>query len=121
MSNADYEAPSDPLFKSNKILKLSDQYICGLSGLMWDFDHDQLPTSLNKWFSKIRHCYNTRNASKGKLKPCTIKTKKHGTYSFKNEGTQILNILKDIPTYHQTNNKKSFIKKLKAGFIEMYS
>ena len=48
MSNADYEAPSDPLFKSNKILKLSDQYICGLSGLMWDFDHDQLPTSLNK-------------------------------------------------------------------------
>ena len=121
VSNADYEAPSDPLFKSNKILKLSDQYICGLSGLMWDFDHDQLPTSLNKWFSKIRHCYNTRNASKGKLKPCTIKTKKHGTYSFKNEGTQILNILKDIPTYHQTNNKKSFIQKLKAGFIEMYS
>ena len=58
---------------------------------------------------------------KGELKPCTIKTKKHGTYSFKNEGTQILNILKDIPTYHQTNNKKSFIKKLKAGFIEMYS
>ena len=58
---------------------------------------------------------------RGNLNLAQSKLKKHGTYSFKNEGTQILNILKDIPTYHQTNNKKSFIKKLKAGFIEMYS
>ena len=117
---SDYLEHTDPLFKDLEILKCTDQYIVTLSGMLWDYDHKKLPSSLSTWFTKISHRYKTRNATKGKLKPCLVKTKKHGMHSFRYEGTQIFNILKDTPLYNNSKTKKCFISNLKKCFIQNY-
>ena len=66
ISNDDFKAHTDPLFKKLNILKFADQYLLILSNLMWDFDHGKLPISLNQWFTRIDQSYNTRNAKKRK-------------------------------------------------------
>ena len=78
---------------------------------MWDYDHNELPKSLNKWFKKTNHQHLTRFAAPGKLQPCTI-SKKIGNYSFRNEGAQLLNLLKDTPLYNDSISKTGFTKKL---------
>ena len=106
--------------KKNNILKFADQYLLILSNLMWDFDHGKLPTSLNQWFTRIDHSYNTRNAKKGKLKPLIYSTKKYGLYTFSNEGTKTLNLLKDTDLYNNSTSKKCFTNKLKLCFLSNY-
>ena len=120
ISNSDYLDPTNPLFKDLEILKCPDQYIVNLSAMLWDFDHKKLPSSLNTWLTKISHKYKTRNAAKGKLKPCFVKTKKHGMHSFRYEGTQIFNILKDTSLFNNSKTKKCFIKNLKKCLIQNY-
>lgn len=120
ISKADFLAHTNPIFKNLQILKCSDQYLLNLSGMMWDYDHRTLPKSLNNWFHKTDHSYNTRFAKKGKLKPCVLKTKKFGIHSFRYEGTQILNELKDVTIYNSSITKNIFLKKFKACFFQSY-
>ena len=79
-----------------------------------------VPTSLNHWFTRIDHSYNTRNAKKGKLKPLIYSTKKYGLYTFSNEGTKTLNLLKDTDLYNNSTSKKCFTNKLKLCFLSNY-
>ena len=120
ISKSDYLAHTDPLFKKLSILKSHDQYLLNLSSMMWDYDHNKLPKSLNKWFKKTNHQHLTRFATTGKLQPCTISTKKIGDYSFRNEGTQILNLLKDTPLYNDSISKTAFTKKMKLALLQSY-
>ena len=81
-----------------------------LSSLMWDYDHNTLPVSLQDCFkrSNLVHNYKTRSSSKGKLHYAKVRTIKHGVRSFKHQGVTILNKLKDQNIYLSTNVKYKF-------------
>ena len=89
------------LYFDLKILKFDEQLQLQLSSLMWDYDHNVLPTSLTNYFkrSNLIHNYKTRAASKGKLHYSKVNTTKYGIKSFKFQGIGILNNLKDLDIY----------------------
>ena len=121
IAKADFLAHTDPIFQELNILKCSDQYLVNLASLMWDYDHNLLPKSLNTWFNKIpSHPYGTRFVKKGKLTPVNFKTTRYGINSFRYEGTNILNILKDEPIYTNSKSKKEFVAKFKHEIIASY-
>ena len=64
---ADYNAHTHPIMKESKILSLADQTQFQISSLMWDLDHNTLPTTLSSYFKKCSnvHQYNTRHADDG--------------------------------------------------------
>ena len=63
---------------------------------MWDYDNNTIPSSLEVLFKRANliHNYNTRGAVKGNLHYTKVNTTKHGIYSIKYQGKQILNKLK---------------------------
>ena len=79
-----------------KVLNIDQQLQVQLSSLMWDYDHDTLPSSLKGHFKRANfvHNYSMRAASKGRLHYCKVQTYKHGIKSFKCQGIKILNDLK---------------------------
>ena len=114
IEKAEYQAHTDPIFKRQNILKSADQYLLNLASLMWEFDHDTIPKSLNTWFDKkSKHSYNTRFVKKGKIKPCKFNTIKFGKHSFRYEGYKLLNLLKDEVVYTESTTKKKLQLKLK--------
>ena len=120
VAKADFLAHTDPLFHSLKILKCADQYLLNLASTMWDYDHDMIPKSLNTWFKKPNHSYNTRFVTQKKISPCLFNSTKFGMHSFRNEGTNILNLLKDTKLYTESKTKKSLTIKLKNEIINSY-
>ena len=122
IAKADFLAHTDPIFHDLNILRCSDQYLLNLASLMWDYDHNLIPKSLNIWFNKKpTHSYRTRFVKKGKLTPVVYKTTLFGMNSFRYEGTKILNLLKDEALYINSISKKDFISKLKSEIIRSYS
>ena len=118
ITKSDFLSHTNPLFISTQILKIDDLYILQLASLMWDYDHDIIPSSLKIWFNKTPlHKYKTRFVSKGKLAPCISKTEKFGVRSFKFQGRNILNQLKDLDIYTTSKTKWTFIKNSKANFL----
>ena len=120
ISKADFLAHTGPLFKELKILKLSDQYLVNLASLMWDYDHEENPSSLNILFKKPSHSHNTRFLEQGKLTPYNFHTRKFGTLSLRCDGTRVLNDLKDSSIYTRSVSKTSFIKKFKEQIFGDY-
>ena len=87
---------------------------------MWDYDHGSIPKSLNSCFKKPMHSYNTRFVTQNKISPCLFNSTKFGMHSFRNEGTNILNLLKDTKLFTQAKTKKEFNIKLKNEIINSY-
>ena len=98
---SEYSAPSHPIFKDLEILSFSDLYKHQVSSLMWDLDHDLLPSSLTVYFSKRRnkHHHSTRMATSDKLTITKYNTRRYGLNSFQTQGALILNDLKDKELY----------------------
>ena len=120
VAKEDFLAHTDIIFNKLKILKC--QYLLKLATLMWDFDHDVIPKSLNSWFNKKpNHSYFTRFVKQGKLKPCEYNTTKFGIHSFRYEGTQLLNKLKDEKVYTNSKSRIDLTTKLKSEIIRNYS
>ena len=92
---------------------------------MWDYNHDTLPLSLRVHSKKANlvHNYSTRMAFKGGLHYGKINTSKHGIKSFKYQGVEILNDLKNMSIYQNSTSKPTFIKELKSDLLsaEIYS
>ena len=105
-----------------KILNFEDQYKLQLSSLMWDYDHDIIPSALKVLFKRTNslHNYKTRGAAKGNLHYTKVNTTMYGIYSFKYQGTQILNYLKTLGIYQDTQFKKKILKDLKSYFLLEY-
>ena len=57
------------LLKDLQILSISDNFKFQVSSLMWDLDHDTLPSSLSSHFSKrsSEHSQHARLATAGKF------------------------------------------------------
>ena len=87
---------------------------------MWDYDHETIPETLKTWFNKPHHSYPTRFAMLGKLTPPVSNSTKFGIYSFRNEGTKLLNELKDTELYLKSRSRKYFITKFKNEIINNY-
>ena len=52
-----------------RILNIEDQLKFQISSLMWDYDNNDLPEHLSKYFKRTNlvHNYETRGAGKGKI------------------------------------------------------
>jgi hypothetical protein len=121
-SSLNEDIDTDRIFYDLKILTLDHQLEIQLSSLMWDYDHNTLPNSLQDCFKKsnLVHNYNTRFSSKGKLHYSKVRTVKHGIKSFKHQGVTILNKLKDQQIYLSTDVKSKFLKELKSLLLSEY-
>jgi hypothetical protein len=117
INKTDYYAHTNPLFKSSKVLKLTDQYEYDIAKFMYKHSQDMLPTSLNRLFitHKMHHQYLTRNRSNPRIPlskyTLTIKSVKH-------KGPQIWNC---IPANLKScRNINSFKLKYKHHILNMY-
>ena len=121
-SHKDNHINTSDIHHNLKILNIDHQIQVQLSSLMWDYDHNTLPASLNALFKKsnLVHNYSTRGASKGKLHYSKVNTNKHGIKSFKYQGIKILNDLKDMPIYQNSVKKSVFLKELKQDLLSTY-
>ena len=51
INNKNYRHHTDPLFKANQILKITDLYKCHVSSFVYDFTHHFLPGSFERYCS----------------------------------------------------------------------
>ena len=121
-ANNDDNTNTNHIYFDLKVLDLDHQLKVQLSSLMWDYDHNTLPSSLRAHFkrSNLVHNYRTRAATKGNLHHCKVRTLKYGIKSFKYQGVKILNDLKNMSIYQDATNKKSFLKRLKSDLLSSY-
>lgn len=112
-----YYEHTSPLFRNNKILKLTDLYEYNIAKFMFRYDQGILPSSLNRIFTtnKTHHQYNTRNRNNPRIPlskySITIKSVKH-------RGPQIWN---HIPiTVRSSRTMNTFRFKLKNNILNKY-
>ena len=105
-----------------RILKFEDQLFYQISSLMWDYDHNRLPSSLSQKFKKIStvHNLNTRASSHGKLYCPKVNTNKYGMKSFKYQGAKVLNDIKKMDIYRIEDTKLHFLSRLKFTLLLNY-
>ena len=117
-----FTASSSPLFKELKILKFDDLFKTQVASLMWDYDHGTLPVSLTPLFVRRNeiHSMNLRNAANNQLYTATKRNSKFGSNSFSQIGSLLLNELKNMSIYNESNSKSTFIMKYKRWLIEKY-
>ena len=122
ISFADFNAHTTPLFKQLDILSFPDLYQHKLASLLWDLDHDELPTSLTELFSKRNeaHGHLTRMATSNKYTVKKSNTIRYGQKSFQIEGALILNRFKDLDIYKYSTSKSTFLTKYKKSFLDLY-
>ena len=80
--------------KYMRILNIEDQLKCQISSLMWDYDNNDLPEHLSKYFKRTNlvHNYATRGAGKGNLFYSKVNTLSYGIKSFKFQGVKTFEV-----------------------------
>jgi len=123
ITNAPYNAPSNPLFKAENILPLDELHSFELKKLMYKINHNLLPTPIPATFSANHptnttpHAYRTRYRSTNPM-PTRI-NRHHLTYqSFVQKGPQIWNELP--PEIKNMNSLKMFCKYIKSTALEQF-
>ena len=113
---------TDHIFFEQNILNIDDQLKVQMSSLMWEYDHNTLPSSLRDLFKRTNlvHNYSTRGSNKGNLFHEKVNTTKYGINSFKYQGIKIINNLKKLPIYQNTHVKSKFLKQLKTYLLSEY-
>ena len=113
-----YRSHTEPLFKSNQILKLEDMYIMQTSLFVYDLNNDLLPKSLKKLLSQnclARHGIITRqNNLIPQSRPRTTFSSKLPKHNF----TRIWN--KTGSTLAHGKNRLTFKRLLKNSYLEAY-
>ena len=119
---SDFRAHTSPIFKDINVLKVNDLFQYQVSSIMWDYDHNTLPKSLNSLFTKTKstHLYRTRFANADKLTIGRVNSHKYGDMSFKVIGATKLNELKDFDFYNDARTKKLFLDSLKNNILDTY-
>ena len=119
---SDFRAHTSPIFKDITILKVHDLFQYQVSSIMWDYDHNTLPKSLNSLFTKTKntHSYGTRFANADKLTIDRVNSHKYGDMSFRVIGANKLNELKDCDFYNEARTKQMFLNSLKNNIFDTY-
>ena len=123
ITDSEYLAHTAPLFKRLYILKFEGMMKQQLASLMWDQDHELLPSSFSSFFKPISeiHGHNTRMASSGKLSVnIPIRTESHGKKMLKFTGPRTLNNLKDLTIYNNSKTKNVFLRQHKKLMVDKY-
>ena len=109
-------------FYDLNILNIDDQIQYQISSLMWDYNHDTLPSSLMDCFVRTSciHNYKTRGALHGNLYHTKVNTIKYGINAFKYQGIHALNNFKKLDIYHNAKYKIKFLKDLKSYLMSKY-
>ena len=124
LTNSDYLANTDPLFKKTGILKLEDIFKLQMAALMWDFENRTLPPCFSSYFTKVnqRHHYSTRLSNSNKLQTSQrVNTDSHGKTMFKFQGSRLWNTIIDLPFYHSSIKRATFRKKYKSHLSNSYN
>ena len=119
---SDFLAHTSPLFKDANVLKVADLFQYQVSSIMWDFDHNTLPKTLNLLFTKTKntHSYGTRFANADKLTIDRVNSVKYGDKSFKVIGATKLNELKNCDFYTSARSKQVFLDSLQNEILDTY-
>ena len=120
IANAEYDTHITDIYKETNVLKLNDLFNTKIMSLMWDFDHNVLPVSLNEFFAcRNEHSYETRAAETGviQLNP-NFRTAKNKSFAYL--GTKMLNEMKINPLYNPILHKKTFMLNIKTVYIKNY-
>ena len=122
ISNADYTSPTSKLFKDLNVLKIDDLLKIQYASLMWDYDKNILPSSLNFYFKSLKNNHHvTRQVTAAKLSEnIIVNTDLYGKTMLKFIGPKVLNFLKDQDFFSKAKTKSFFIKKYKQYLIESY-
>ena len=120
ISNAKYNAHTEPLLKKHKLLKLNEIYKLSACKIFYKFKNSQLPTYFNDIFDTTgpSHNYNTRHRNDRVQMSNTISASHSPRFT-------IPKVVKEItPTYLSQINEVSlqtFSKNIKQLFISKYS
>ena len=97
----------DEIRKTMRILNIEDQLKFQISSLLWDYDNNNLPEHLSKYFERTNlvHNYETRGAGKGNLFYSKVNTLSYGIKSFKFQGVKTLNEPQDKEFYENSKCK----------------
>ena len=120
MANADYDTHMNDIYKQLNILKLNDLFNIKIMSLMWDYDHNDLPLSLNEFFvdTNSEH-YVTRAAETGLININPVfRSAKNKSFPF--IGTKMLNEMKVNPLYNPILQKKTFVANVKSEYTVNY-
>ena len=120
IANVDYDTPTADVYKQMNILKLNDLYNIKIMSLMWDFDHNVLPSSLNIFFSEnVGHGYQTRSVETGLIQiHRNFRTAKNKSFAYM--GTKMYNEMKTNSLYNPALRKITFLKNIKLEIINRY-
>ena len=120
---SDFNSHTNALFTDLRILKVDDIIKLNLLKLIYDFNHDLLPSDLSNIFiyNSDIHNYNTRSTViQGPFIP-EISTTKYGTISIKYQGPLIWNELsRTLPSINNEHSTIKFKNTIKKHFFSLY-
>lgn len=116
ITNAPYNSPSIPLFKTEYILPLDQLYLFELKKLMYRINHKLLPTSVPPVFTAnpTPHTYTTRYRTTNPM-PAQTNRNHLAFNSFIQKGPQVWNALP--PELKNITSLKTFGKKIKSSLL----
>jgi hypothetical protein len=117
ITGSPYNAPSTPLFKTERILPLDKLYSFELKKLMYKINHNLLPTHIPDIFSENHSSYHTPHAYMTRYRrtnPMPTQTNRHhlSHKSFVQKGPQMWNELP--PEIKNINTIKKFSHRIKS-------
>ena len=123
ISNARFNAHTEPLFKKLGILTFSNTLKSQLSLFMWQYDHGELPFCFNNYFKRVNsiHSHNTRAASSKKLSEnILVNTTSYGKNMLKFIGPKIFNEIVTLDFYDRCSHVAGFKSNLKKYLLDSY-
>ena len=115
-----YNSHTDPLFKSNNLLKVNDIFRVVCVKFFYNYEKERVPTYFRNIFNvtNISHSYNTRNRNQNnRAIPNKQTTRKTIRYVI----PQIINeIPPDIKTKIYTHSLENVKDRLKTSYIDEY-
>ena len=115
ISRSAFDAQTEPIFKSLKLLKFENIVSLQVAKIMYLYKNGQLPESfINMFFTGEEiHNYNTRNKFFFRLLSCSTNVRK---FSLRFQGPKIFNTIND--EIKNSLNLKEFTSKLKSTFLD---
>ena len=115
ISRSAFDAHTEPIFKSLKLLKFENIVSLQVAKIMYLYKNGQLPESFNNMFftGEEIHNYNTRNKIFFRLPSCRTNVRK---FSLRFQGPKIFNTIND--EIKNSLNLKEFTCKLKSTFLD---
>ena len=118
INNKNYRHHTDPLFKANQILKITDLYKCHVSSFMYDFTHHFLPGSFERYIvvdTGNNYTITTRHHHH------IFKTRPRTTFSSKLPNHNFVNIWNEIDENLKLCSSKVMFKQLlRKRYTDVY-